>query len=37
MKFVGIDKIVKKKTNHNFKFDIRFHVEPNIKLMKTQG
>ena len=36
MKFVGIDKIVKKKTNHNFKFDIRFHVEPNIKLMKTQ-
>ena len=36
MTFVGIDKIIKKKTNHNYKFDIRFHVEPNIKLMKTQ-
>ncbi len=36
MVFVGIDKIIKKKTNHNYKFDIRFHVEPNIKLMKTQ-
>ena len=36
MKFVGNDKIIKKKNNHNFKFDIRFHLEPNIKLMKTQ-
>ena len=36
MAFVGIDKIIKKKTNNNYKFDIRFHVEPNIKLMKTQ-
>ena len=36
MTFVGIDKIIKKKTNRNYKFDIRFHVEPNIKLMKTQ-
>ena len=36
MVFVGMDKIIKKKTNHNYKFDIRFHVEPNIKLMKTQ-
>ena len=34
--FVGVDKIVKKKTNHNYKFDIRFHVEPGVKLMKTQ-
>ena len=25
-----------KKTNNNYKFDIRFHVEPNVKLMKTQ-
>ena len=25
-----------KKNNYNFKFDIRFHLEPNIKLMKTQ-
>ena len=36
MKFVGNDKIIRKKNNHNFKFDIRFHLEPNIKLMKTQ-
>ena len=36
MTFVGTDKIIKKKTNHNYKFDIRFHVEPNVKLMKTQ-
>ena len=36
MKFIGTDKIIKKKTNYNYKFDIRFHVEPNIKLMKTQ-
>ena len=36
MKFNGIDKIIKIKTNHSYKFDIRFHVEPNIKLMKTQ-
>ena len=36
MAFVGIDRIIKKKVNHNYKFDIRFHVEPNVKLMKTQ-
>jgi len=36
MTFVGLDKIIKKKTNHNYKFDIRFHVEPEVKLMKTQ-
>ena len=34
--FVGIDKIIKRKNNHNYKFDIRFHVEPGVKLMKTQ-
>jgi uncharacterized heparinase superfamily protein len=34
--FVGMDKIIKKKINHNYKFDIRFHLEPNVKLMKTQ-
>ena len=28
--------ILKKKTNHNYKFEIRFHVEPKVKLMKTQ-
>jgi uncharacterized heparinase superfamily protein len=36
MNFIGIDKIIKKRANHNYKFDIRFHVEPNVKLMKTQ-
>lgn len=35
-KFVGVDKIIKKNFNYNIKFDIRFHLEPNIKLMKTQ-
>ncbi len=33
--FIGVDKIIKK-INKNYKFDIRFHVEPNVKLMKTQ-
>ena len=36
MAFIGVDKIIKKKINHNYKFDIRFHVEPSVKLMKTQ-
>ncbi len=36
MTFIGNDKIIKKKINHHYKFDIRFHVEPNVKLMKTQ-
>ena len=35
MKFIGTDIITKKK-KYNYKFDIRFHFEPNIKLMKTQ-
>ncbi|MBD1135509.1 heparinase II/III-family protein [Pelagibacterales bacterium SAG-MED47] len=33
--FIGSDKIIKK-DNTNYKFEIRFHVEPNVKLMKTQ-
>ena len=33
--FIGVDKIIKK-INKNYKFDIRFHVEPDVKLMKTQ-
>jgi len=36
MVFIGIDRIIKKKINNNYKFDIRFHVEPNVKLMQTQ-
>ncbi len=35
-KFIGTDKILNKKTNLNIKFDIRFHLKPEIKLMKTQ-
>ncbi len=35
-KFVGTDKIIFKKSNSNIKFDIRFHLEPGVKLMKTQ-
>ncbi len=35
-KFVGTDKILNKKSNLNIKFDIRFHLEPDVKLMKTQ-
>ena len=34
MLLVGSDKIIKK-NNKNYKFDIRFHVEPNVKIMKT--
>ena len=37
MSFIGVDKIIKRKTNHNYKFDIRFHMEPSVKLMKTQN
>ena len=36
MVFKGIDEIIKKKKNYDCKFDIRFHIEPNFKLMKTQ-
>ena len=36
MTFVGNDKILKKKIDKNYKFEIRFHLQPNIKLMKTQ-
>ena len=35
-KFIGTDKIFNKKPNFNIKFDIRFHLEPNVKVMKTQ-
>ena len=35
-KFIGTDKILNKKNNLNIKFDIRFHFEPSVKLMKTQ-
>ena len=35
-KFIGHDKIISKKNIINLKFDIRFHLVPNIKVMKTQ-
>jgi len=36
MKFVGLDKILKKNLNKDIKFDVRFHLDPNSKVMKTQ-
>ena len=35
-KFIGHDKIISKSNIKNLKFEIRFHLEPNIKTMKTQ-
>ena len=35
-KYIGYDKIVSKNNTKNLKFEIRFHLEPNIKIMKTQ-
>ncbi|MBA1339965.1 MAG: putative conserved protein, heparinase superfamily [Pelagibacterales bacterium] len=36
LKFIGYDKIIKKKNFKNINFEIRFHLEPNVKIMKTQ-
>ena len=36
MKFVGYDKLFRKSLNKEIKFDIRFHLDPNSKVMKTQ-
>ncbi len=36
-RLVGKDKIICKKKNLNLKFDIRFHLHPNSKIMKTQN
>ena len=35
-KFIGTDKIVRKNKDKNVKFDIRFHLDPDSKVMKTQ-
>jgi len=35
-KFVGQDKLFKKKNFKSSNFEIRFHLEPNVKIMKTQ-
>jgi uncharacterized heparinase superfamily protein len=36
MKFIGHDKIISKDNHDDLKFEIRFHLEPNTKVMKTQ-
>ena len=35
-KFIGYDKLLKKNSNREIKFDIRFHLDPTSKVMKTQ-
>ena len=35
-KFIGFDKILRKDVKKNIRFDIRFHLNPNTKVMKTQ-
>ena len=36
MKFIGFDKLQRKNSSEDIKFDIRFHLHPNTKVMKTQ-
>jgi uncharacterized heparinase superfamily protein len=36
MKFIGFDKLLRKDNSEDIKFDIRFHLEPSSKVMKTQ-
>ena len=36
MKFIGYDKLFRKAPNKEIKFDIRFHLNPSSKVMKTQ-
>ncbi len=36
MKFIGHDKLFRKNSSKEIKFDIRFHLDPNSKVMKTQ-
>ena len=36
MKFVGLDKLQRKNNSKDIKFDIRFHLHPDVKVMKTQ-
>ena len=37
LKFIGYDKILRKSPDKKIKFDIRFHLHPNSKVMKTQN
>ena len=36
MKFIGFDKLLRKDKSKDIKFDIRFHLDPSSKVMKTQ-
>jgi uncharacterized heparinase superfamily protein len=36
MKFIGFDRLLRKNNSGEIKFDIRFHLDPNSKVMKTQ-
>jgi uncharacterized heparinase superfamily protein len=36
MKFIGFDKLHRKNNSKDIKFDIRFHLDPDVKVMKTQ-
>lgn len=36
MKFIGFDRLLRKDNPEEIKFDIRFHLDPNSKVMKTQ-
>ena len=35
MKFIGHDKIISKNDIKHLKFEIRFHLDPSVKVMKT--
>ena len=37
MKFIGFDKLLRRDKSQDIKFDIRFHLDPNSKVMKTQN
>ena len=36
MKFIGFDRLLRKNDSGEIKFDIRFHLDPSSKVMKTQ-
>jgi uncharacterized heparinase superfamily protein len=36
MKFIGFDKLLRKDNSKEIKFDVRFHLDPSSKVMKTQ-
>ena len=37
MKFIGFDRLFRKDNSREIKFDIRFHLDPSSKVMKTQN